>query len=990
LWFTELEANAIGRTTTAGVTTEYPIPTPATQPYSITSGSDGALWFTESTGAAGTSKIGRITTAGVITEYAVPTNSAGPNHIAAGPDGALWFTERIRGKIGRISTAGDVTEYVIPGINSTSPTGITAGPDGALWFAESDTNQIGRISTAGALTQYSLPQTFNDPYGITAGSDGALWFTNRDGGQIGRISTTGAATVYTIPTRSDVPDITAGPDGALWFTNGLVARITTAGVLTEYQVPTAQALPYGITNGPDGALWFTEWYGNQIGRLDPAPAAPANLTAPTPTAHPALTWAAVSSATSYSIYRNGTKIDSSTTAAYTDNAAAAGTYTYYVTATNTNGESDHSNSVSVTVTSPLVISGAVSINGQPLPVSPYVHGSVILTDHGGTARAIAHTDSSSNYSIDVSGLLSGSYGLNFQYSGTWPQLDSNNTNLPDQFLLRSNNWPIDYAYSAVTQNLAFTTNRLTIVVKDTQGNPISTQISVGNVGDSTIANNDGSGTFTVVGGYTGTTNYTDATGTMSSGVFPNATYRACTSNGSIGNVCRTFTVTGDTTVTITPVPGAPANLTVPSPTQTPVLSWSATSGASSYKIYRDDVVVGTSATSSFTDTGAPVGQHDYYVTATNSSGESSPSNGVTVNVVSPVAITSTATASTGMRVPFDFSITTTGSPAAVITQTGALPSGIALVDNGDGTANLSGIALAGTNGSYPITITADNGVGGPATQSFVLTVTTATATPAITSSNNDTETYGVPFSFTVATTGYPAPKLTKTGVLPAGVTFTNNNDGTATLAGTPAAAAVGTYNLTIKAKSTASTVTQNFVLIITKAPVIKKIPATTAHAGVAFSMRVTTSGFDVPAITQGGTLPGGLAFTDNGDGTATLAGTPATGTGGAYAITITASNPLGTSSQTFTLKVNEAPVITSVASASATAGTPFSFPVTTTGYPAPAVTKSGILPRGVTFQGATDTFTGTPRAGTAGAYPVTITAKNSSGAVTQSFVITVQ
>ena len=33
-----------------------------------------------------------------------------------------------------------------------------------------------------------------------------------------------------------------------------------------------------------------------------------------------------------------------------------------------------------------------------------------------------------------------------------------------------------------------------------------------------------------------------------------------------------------------------------------------------------------------------------------------------------------------------------------------------------------------------------------------------------------------------------------------------------------------------------------------------------------------------------------MTFTDNGDGTATLAGTPAAGTGGTYPLTITAAN----------------------------------------------------------------------------------------------------
>src|SRR5438128_2059168 len=75
---------------------EYPLPTGNSQPYGITGGPDGSLWFTEQLG----NKIGRITTAGVITEFPIPTSGAYPGDIAAGPDGNLWFTEYYGNKIG--------------------------------------------------------------------------------------------------------------------------------------------------------------------------------------------------------------------------------------------------------------------------------------------------------------------------------------------------------------------------------------------------------------------------------------------------------------------------------------------------------------------------------------------------------------------------------------------------------------------------------------------------------------------------------------------------------------------------------------------------------------------------------------------------------------------------------------------------------------------------------------------------------------------------
>ena len=70
-----------------------------------------------------------------------------------------------------------------------------------------------------------------------------------------------------------------------------------------------------------------------------------------------------------------------------------------------------------------------------------------------------------------------------------------------------------------------------------------------------------------------------------------------------------------------------------------------------------------------------------------------------------------------------FTVTTTGSPAPAITESGALPAGVTLTDNHNGTATLAGTAATCTAGTYPITITAANGVGANATQSFVLTVT---------------------------------------------------------------------------------------------------------------------------------------------------------------------------------------------------------------------------------------------------------------------------
>ena len=260
--------------------------------------------------------------------------------------------------------------------------------------------------------------------------------------------------------------------------------------------------------------------------------------------------------------------------------------------------------------------------------------------------------------------------------------------------------------------------------------------------------------------------------------------------------------------------------------------------------------------------------------------------------------------------------------------------------------------------------------------------------PSIISSASDSEKVGVPFSFTVKAIGYPTAMLTKAGALPKGVTFTNNRNGTATISGT--AAVAGAYTLTITAKNSAGSAPQTFTLTVSGAPTINTIPATTGHVGSPLSLTIRTKGYPPPTLTETGTLPDGLAFVDNANGTATISGVPAIGSGGARTITITATNPLGTATKSFTLKIDEAPAITSAATATARTGVPFSFTVTATGYPAPKLTKTGVLPTGVTFTAASGKFSGMPKAGTAGTYPITITATNNAGAATQQFNLVVQ
>jgi Ca2+-binding RTX toxin-like protein len=150
---------------------------------------------------------------------------------------------------------------------------------------------------------------------------------------------------------------------------------------------------------------------------------------------------------------------------------------------------------------------------------------------------------------------------------------------------------------------------------------------------------------------------------------------------------------------------------------------------------------------------------------------------------------------------------------------GGLPNGLMLASDG----TISGNPTTGTGGVYTFTVQAqdssgsDNGGHGPYTATSSTITLTVDEAPAVTSADNTTFSVGVMGSFTVTTRGYPKPSLSiPKNVLPSGVTFTDNGDGTATLSGAPdPGTASGNYPFTITAHNgIGADATQNFTLIV--------------------------------------------------------------------------------------------------------------------------------------------------------------------------------
>lgn len=289
-WFIEIDTGNIGRLAHDGSFTEFPTPNGGKEFLrGITVGPDGALWFTDSGSCVNDNcdylvngRIGRITVTGQVTIYPVPVPKADPWNITLGPDGNLWFTETgdyfnpdssNYAAIGRITPSGRLTEFLLP--SGSGPNGITVGPDGALWFTENGTSKIGRITTGGSISESVIPTPDSAPIGITTGADGALWFTEQFGQRIGRVTTAGSFTEYPLPHGGNPVGITAGADRALWFTEVLghrIGRITTDGSISELPITVASgppAFPLDIATGPHGKnVYFGAVAANIIGEVN--------------------------------------------------------------------------------------------------------------------------------------------------------------------------------------------------------------------------------------------------------------------------------------------------------------------------------------------------------------------------------------------------------------------------------------------------------------------------------------------------------------------------------------------------------------------------------------------------------------------------------------------------------------------------------------------------------------------------------------------------
>ena len=255
LWFTATNENQVGRMTVGGTTTLYDLPNANSQPGAITTGPDGAVWFTE------WAAVGRIDPAtGTITEFPFPEPQLQyARDLAVGPDGNLWITVSHGDAILRLTPAGVYTVFPIPG-DTNHPHSIVAGPDGNLWFTMTWDREMGRITPSGTITEFDAGVA--SP-AMALGPDGQLWYHGE--GSMYRMNTSGERTL--VGSMPELSGLIAGADGAMWGRGpDRITRVTMDGTIHHFML---DVFGRGIANGPDGAIWVSDEPRQALVRMNP-------------------------------------------------------------------------------------------------------------------------------------------------------------------------------------------------------------------------------------------------------------------------------------------------------------------------------------------------------------------------------------------------------------------------------------------------------------------------------------------------------------------------------------------------------------------------------------------------------------------------------------------------------------------------------------------------------------------------------------------------
>ncbi len=274
----------------------------------------------------------------------------------------------------------------------------------------------------------------------------------------------------------------------------------------------------------------------------------------------------------------------------------------------------------------------------------------------------------------------------------------------------------------------------------------------------------------------------------------------------------------------------------------------------------------------------------------------------------------------------------------------------------------------------------------------------ANVAPEVSSTAVTTAQEGVAYTYTFTATDTDAGDtlVLASVTLPGWLTF---DVATGVLSGTPTASDVGNNDVSLTVTDGTDTVTQDFTIDVTAAPVVNTAPTftstaiTTATEGDVYTYTAVASDADDDTLViASGTLPGWLTFNP---ASGVLSGTPNATDVGNNSVSLSVTDGTETVTQEFIIDVTAAPVVntaptfTSAGLLMGTVGNVYSYTATATDVDmGDTLTFSSVtLPPWATFDPATAILTGTPDV--EGDYPVELTVSDGIDSTAQNFTIAV-
>jgi virginiamycin B lyase len=209
-WFTDAVAGAVARVTPTGEVSRLKLDTPIVRLGRLAVGSDGSVWFAESTSYSITQiKDGRII------RHEVESPRGGPFGVAIAPSGVVWATLQAGDQLLRINTDGRIDTFDVPRRGAV-PTDIAIGPDASAWFIEVRGNRIGALRD-GKFSEFEVGVANAGLSGIAVASDGSVWFGMLREAALGRLRN-GKVAIFRLPRKDARPfSVTVDPANNVWY-----------------------------------------------------------------------------------------------------------------------------------------------------------------------------------------------------------------------------------------------------------------------------------------------------------------------------------------------------------------------------------------------------------------------------------------------------------------------------------------------------------------------------------------------------------------------------------------------------------------------------------------------------------------------------------------------------------------------------------------------------------------------------------------------------